>query len=467
MYPDGWTRVSPGIEIFQGFCDEHKSWKLRLIEEKHCVHECTVCMPRAEDFARGIFCFIGNCALSQKSAACIASWRWVRTIALGKESWMKDEDYMRLALELAEKGRGFVNPNPMVGAVIVKDGKIIGQGYHRKYGELHAERNALADCTEDPKGAVLYVTLEPCCHYGKTPPCTEAILEAGIRRVVIGAMDANPLVAGKGAALLRERGVLVDTGVLKEECEEQNRVFFHYMNTGTPYVILKYAMTLDGKIATVTGASRWITGEIARAHVHRLRQECMGIMVGSGTVLADDPALNCRIEGGRDPVRIICDTSLRTPLDATVVTTAGTQRTILATSCGDETRQREYLERGCEIIVIPREGEHLDLGALMGELGKRNIDGILLEGGGTLNWSALSAGIVNEVQAYVAPKIFGGAGAKTPVAGPGVFLPEEAVHMRDMKVQKLGEDILVTARVEPGERAVGKWKGGERCSQES
>lgn len=397
---------------------------------------------------------------------------------------MKDEDYMRLALELAEKGRGFVNPNPMVGAVIVKKGKIIGKGWHRRYGELHAERNALAACDESPKGATLYVTLEPCCHYGKTPPCTEAILAAGIRRVVIGAMDANPLVAGKGAALLKEQGVLVETGVLKEECEAQNRVFFHHMNTGMPYVILKYAMTLDGKIATVTGASKWITGETARTHVHGLRQECMGIMVGSGTVLADNPTLNCRIDGGKDPVRIICDTSLRTPLDATVVTTAGEQRTILATSCMDEMHRQEYQRRGCEILSVPREGEHLNLRILMEELGKRGIDSILLEGGGTLNWSALSAGVVNEVQAYIAPKIFGGESARTPVAGRGIFLPEEAVRLGAMKIQQLGEDILVTARVAPGNgegmaavqagakgenlaavQAVAK--GGEKCLPES
>lgn len=375
---------------------------------------------------------------------------------------MEEENYMRLALELAEKGRGFVNPNPMVGAVIVKEGKIIGQGYHRRYGELHAERNALADCTGNPKGAALYVTLEPCCHQGKTPPCTEAILEAGISRVVIGAMDPNPLVAGKGAALLRERGVLVETAVLKEECEAQNRVFFHYMNTGMPYVIMKYAMTLDGKIATVTGASKWITGESARAHVHRLRQECMGIMVGSGTVLADNPSLNCRIDGGKNPVRIICDTSLRTPLDAAVVTTAGEQRTILATSCEDEKRQRQYREMGCEILQIPREGKHLNLRVLMGELGKQKMDSILLEGGGTLNGSALSAGIVNEVRAYIAPKIFGGAGAKTPVAGQGVSLPEEAFRMGEVSVQQLGKDILVTAKMEPEKKGEPPAKQDER-----
>lgn len=354
---------------------------------------------------------------------------------------------MRLAMELAEKGRGLVNPNPVVGAVIVKGDKIIGEGCHRKYGELHAERNALAECTGNPKGATLYVTLEPCCHYGKTPPCTEAILAAGIRRVVVGATDPNPLVAGKGIAILREYGVLVEEGILKEECEEQNRIFFHYIRTGMPYVVLKYAMTLDGKIATVTGASQWITGEEARAHVHKTRHELMGIMVGVETVRRDNPMLNCRLPGTKNPVRIICDTSLRTPPEAAVVATAREQRTILATCCEDETRQRDYLERGCEILQVPRDGEHLNLEILMKRLGEKNIDSILLEGGGTLNWSALSAGIVNEVNAYIAPKLFGGETAKTPVAGCGVLLPEDAVRLGKRRVQQIGEDILVTARV--------------------
>lgn len=366
---------------------------------------------------------------------------------------------MRMALNLAEKGRGWVNPNPMVGAVIVKDGQIIGQGWHRKYGELHAERNALADCTEDPAGATLYVTLEPCCHYGKTPPCTDAILEAGIGRVVIGAMDLNPLVGGKGAELLRKHGLQVETGILQEECRKQNRIFFHYMETGMPYVVLKYAMTLDGKIATQTGASKWITGAAAREQVHHLRHELMGIMVGSGTVLSDDPMLNCRIPGLKNPVRIICDTRLRTPLDAAVVRTAGEQRTILVTGCGQQNRVEDYRRAGCEVLTVPLWEGHLDLRMLMQELGRQKIDSILLEGGGTLNWSALSGGIVNEVQAYIAPKLFGGENAKSPVAGRGVPVPDEAFSLEEVKVQQVGEDFLVTGRVTQ--------KGGKACLPES
>ena len=210
---------------------------------------------------------------------------------------MTDETYMRRALELAEKGAGWVSPNPLVGAVIVKDEEIIGEGYHERYGQLHAERNALAHCTKSPKGATIYVTLEPGCHHGKQPPCTDALLAAGIRRVVIGSKDPNPLVHGKGIRILREHGVEVTEHVLEKECDAENEVFFHYMQTELPFVILKYAMTLDGKIATYTGASRWVTGEAARAHVHRMRNRYRAIMVGVGTVLADDPMLTCRLKG--------------------------------------------------------------------------------------------------------------------------------------------------------------------------
>ena len=243
---------------------------------------------------------------------------------------MTDEFYMRRAIELAKKGRGWTNPNPMVGAVIVKNGSIIGEGYHEKCGELHAERNAIASLTESAEGATLYVTLEPCCHYGKTPPCTEAILEQKIARVVIGSRDPNPKVSGKGAKILREAGVRVEEDFLREECDALNPVFFHYITTGLPYVAMKYAMTADGKIATKTGASKWISGEEARSLVHEMRHDYMAIMAGIGTVLADDPMLNVRLEGKKSPVRIICDSMLRIPLDNQICQTAGRYRTIVA-----------------------------------------------------------------------------------------------------------------------------------------
>lgn len=361
---------------------------------------------------------------------------------------MNDQEYMRLALQLAKKGRGYVAPNPMVGAVIVKDGRVIGEGWHQKYGEFHAERNALAACAESPEGADMYVTLEPCCHYGKQPPCVEAILEAKIRRVFIGSADPNPLVAGKGVKILEDHGVEVIQDVLREECDRLNVVFFHYIRTGRPYVVMKYAMTMDGKIAAYTGASRWITGEEARQHVHEQRKWLTAIMVGVGTVLADDPMLNCRIEGGRDPIRIVCDSRLRTPVDAKLVQTAGEVPTILATCCADVSRHRVYQDAGCKIMVIPERDGRVDLETLMEYLGKEKIDSILLEGGASLNWSALHSGIVQRVQAYVASKLLGGSGARSPVEGEGFPDPGAAVRLINTQVIRLGEDIMLESEVE-------------------
>lgn len=369
---------------------------------------------------------------------------------------MEDRDYMRLALELAERGLGWTSPNPMVGAVIVKEGRMIGRGYHRRCGDLHAEREALRNCTESPAGATLYVTLEPCCHQGRQPPCTEAILAAGIRRVVVGSGDPNPLVAGQGLEILRSRGVEVETGVLEAECLELNRVFFHFIRTGRPYVVMKYAMTLDGKIATRTGASRWITGEPARERVHRDRHRYSAILAGAGTVLADDPQLTCRMEGGRNPLRIICDSHLRIPLESRIVRTAREVPTVLAaveaqergTSAAEAEKRRKLEEAGCRIWTLPARAGRVDLDALMTRLGEEGVDSVLLEGGGALNWSALEQGVVRRVQAYVAPKLFGGGEAKSPVTGLGVELPGQAVRLRRMTVTPLGEDILIEGEVD-------------------
>ena len=364
---------------------------------------------------------------------------------------MTDRDYMSRAIELAKQGIGWTNPNPMVGAVIVKDGRIIGEGYHRRCGELHAERNAIASLKESAVGAALYVTLEPCCHYGRTPPCTEAILEQGIARVVIGSRDPNPEVAGKGAAVLRKAGIRVEEDFMKEECDRLNSIFFHYITKKTPYVVMKYAMTADGKIATRTGASKWITGEAARAKVQKLRHRCMGIMAGIGTVLADDPMLNVRIEGGRSPIRIICDSGLRIPPDSQICRTAKEFPTIVACAAARlKGREEEILrlERlGIQVVQTFGGKGVVDLKELMGILGSQGIDSILLEGGGTLNDSALQAGIVSEIQAFVAPKIFGGNEAKTPVAGRGVNLPDEAVPLTLEKISQVGEDLLLEYKV--------------------
>lgn len=359
------------------------------------------------------------------------------------------EYYMRLAIEEAEKGRGFTNPNPMVGAVIVKDGRIISKDYHHRCGEYHAERNAILNCREDMTGATLYVTLEPCCHYGKTPPCTQIILESGITEVYVGSTDPNPLVGGKGIAILQEHGIRVVTGICEKECLALNRIFFHYIQKKRPYVIMKYAMTADGKIATVTGASKWITGEAAREQVQKTRHACMGIMVGVGTVLADDPALTCRIPGGKNPVRIICDTTLQTPLSSQIVQTAGEVPTILAAGSPAAAEKREAYEAyGCQVLEVPVKEGHLDLQCLMQRLGEMEIDSILLEGGAMLNAGALKAGIVTAVQLYLAPKLFGGAAAKSPVGGEGVALPADAYRLKSPQIMQIGEDIRIEWEVE-------------------
>lgn len=364
----------------------------------------------------------------------------------------KKEEYMRRALELARKGEGHTSPNPMVGCVVVKDGRIISEGYHEKYGEFHAERNALTRCTEDTAGADLYVTLEPCCHQGKTPPCTDIIIEKKIARVFVGSMDSNPLVAGKGVQILRDHGIYVETGILDAECRKLNEVFYHYIATKTPFVVMKYAMTLDGKIACATGDSKWVTGEITRTQVHRMRGRYRGIMVGIGTVLADDPMLNCRVEGGVDPVRIICDSNLHIPTESQIVKTASDIETIVA--CSQEAleseRKQEKIRRLKEagIQIIGTEGAHgVNLVELMKKLGGQNIDSILLEGGGTLNASALEDGIVNKVYAYIAGKLIGGMDARSPVEGMGIDRMADAITLQNVEIEKLGDDFCIVGYV--------------------
>lgn len=367
---------------------------------------------------------------------------------------MAEEQFMKRAIELAKRGVGWTAPNPLVGAVVVKNGRVIGEGYHRKYGELHAERNALAACTEDPAGATLYVTLEPCCHYGKTPPCTEIIIEKKIAKVVIGSRDPNPKVAGKGARILREHGINVVEDYMREACDALNPVFFHYITTKTPYVVLKFAMTLDGKIATRTGASKWITGEAARNHVHQLRGRYAGILAGIGTVLADDPMLNCRIDGAHQPLRIILDSHLRIPMGSRLVRSAKEYPLLIV--CNESTRDREegtnriqkLEEAGAKVWALPEKNGHPDLNVLMQRLGEEKIDSVLIEGGGTVNEAVLKAHIVHHVYAYIAPKIFGGEDAKTPVEGSGIRLPQECAKLRLAKITVLLNDMLLEYDVE-------------------
>ena len=383
--------------------------------------------------------------------------------------FMPERKFMERAIELAKQAEGFTNPNPMVGAVIVKEGRIIGEGFHERCGELHAERNAIKNLSENAEGATIYVTLEPCCHYGKTPPCTEAIIQNKLARVVIGSRDPNPLVAGKGAKILREQGIEVVEDFMRAECDEINPVFFHYITSKTPYLVAKYAMTCDGKIATKTGDSKWITGDDARAEVQQMRHKYMGIMAGIGTVLADDPMLNVRVEGLKSPLRIICDSELRIPIDSQIVRTAGEYRTIVV--CGDSESKSDCPEEiiksnlketesssvnsfeekknalegaGVSVISLPDENGQVDVVRLMKWLGENSIDSVLVEGGGTLNDTLFRAGLVNRVEVFVAPKIFGGSEAKTPVGGIGVEKVSECTTLKLTGIKQIGEDVLLT-----------------------
>ena len=362
----------------------------------------------------------------------------------------RKEKWMSRVLELAEKGRGFTNPNPMVGAVLIRDGEILGEAWHRKAGEAHAERLLLEQMEEGLEEATLVVNLEPCCHWGRTPPCTDIILQKRVGRVIVGSMDPDPRVAGQGIRILREAGIQVETGVLEEECRKLNRIFYHYQETGMPLVTMKYAMTADGKIATAAGESRWITGPEAREHVHQTRHEHSGILVGVGTVLMDDPMLDCRIPGGRSGTRIVCDSRLRIPEDSRLVLTARENPLILATASDDPglaEKGRRLMEAGCKILMVPGADGRVDLVRLMKEVAQMGIDSILLEGGGALNETALASGVVNRVQVYIAPKIVGGESARSPVEGAGAPSLGEAYRLRREKLEVIGEDVFIEYEV--------------------
>ena len=383
---------------------------------------------------------------------------------------------MRRAVDIAKKGIGFVNPNPMVGCVVVKDDVIISEGYHELYGGFHAERNALMNNKADFNGATLYVTLEPCCHHGKTPPCTDIIIEKGISKVFVGILDPNPLVDRKGISILRDAGIEVVTGVLEDEIKELNKVFLKYIKTRRPYVLMKTAMTLDGKIASHTGDSKWITNGKSRQLVHKLRSEMMGIVVGIGTVTADDPMLNCRYEsqqttdnGQQDlstsveihgrvfsvhkvhqPIRIIVDTKASIPLESQIVKTAKDYRTILAIGNSTANNQSSTVDMlksfNVEILCCEEKNGHVDINDLMVKLGEMGIDS-LLEGGSTLNAAFLDAGCVDEIYAFIAPKIIGGQDSKSPVGGKGIDLMSDAIMLKDIKIEQFDNDILIKCRV--------------------
>jgi len=358
---------------------------------------------------------------------------------------------MQLAYNLAQKGCGGVNPNPLVGAVIVKDGKIIGEGYHEFCGGPHAEVNAFRSAKESVEGATMYVTLEPCSHFGKTPPCAQAIVDNKIARVVIGMLDPNPLVSGRGVKLLQEHGIEVESDFLSAELAQMNRVFLKFIQDKKPYVIMKTAMTLDGKISSRTGDSRWVSNEHSRAKVHELRNELMAIMVGVDTVIADDPMLTTRLQGnkkGRNPIRIVVDSKARIPLHAKILNSAAEAKTIVAvTALADQNKVDQIIALGNEVIFIGEKEDRVDLNQLMQTLGEKGIDGILLEGGATLNYAALESQIVDEVHAYIAPKLIGGYDAKTPVGGKGIEKMKDAVNLQNIHFENIADDILVTGEV--------------------
>ena len=375
---------------------------------------------------------------------------------------------MQRAIELARRGAGFVNPNPMVGCVVVKNDTIITEGYHEYYGGFHAERNALTNCTSDCKDATLYVTLEPCCHYGKTPPCTEIIIEKGIKKVVVGLLDPNPLVSGKGISILQNAGIEVVSGVEEDKIKDLNKVFLKYIKTKRPYVLLKTAMTLDGKIASYTGDSRWITNEKSRKLVHKLRSEMMGIVAGIGTVKSDDPMLNCRLEcqqstdNGQQlnihqPIRIIVDTKASISLESNIVKTANEYRTILAvgqqtTDNRQQTKINELKSLNVDILYCEEKDGRVDIDDLMNKLGHKGIDSLLLEGGSCLNAAFLQAGCVDEVYAFIAPKIIGGEHSKSPIGGQGIELMKDAITFDKVEIEQIENDILIKGKIKSTEK---------------
>ena len=370
---------------------------------------------------------------------------------------------MQRAIELARRGAGFVNPNPMVGCVVVKNDTIITEGYHEYYGGFHAERNALTNCNSDCKDATLYVTLEPCCHYGKTPPCTEIIIEKGIKKVVVGLLDPNPLVSGKGISILQNAGIEVVAGMEEDKIKDLNKVFLKYIQTKRPYVLLKTAMTLDGKIASYTGDSKWITNEKSRKLVHKLRSEMMGIVAGIGTVKSDDPMLNCRLDvqqptansqqSVHQPIRIIVDTKASISLESNILKTANEYKTIIAhTNSASQENIEKLNSLNVETLLCDEKDNHVDINDLMTKLGHKGIDSLLLEGGSCLNAAFLQAGCVDEVYAFIAPKIIGGEHSKSPIGGQGIELMKDAITFDKIEIEQIENDILIKGKIKSTEK---------------
>ncbi|MBM3223582.1 MAG: bifunctional diaminohydroxyphosphoribosylaminopyrimidine deaminase/5-amino-6-(5-phosphoribosylamino)uracil reductase RibD [Candidatus Tectomicrobia bacterium] len=359
-----------------------------------------------------------------------------------------DVPYMQQALQLAQGGVGFVSPNPLVGCVIVRDGVVVGQGYHQQFGGPHAEVHALQEAGTEAHGAVLYVTLEPCSHTGKTPPCADAVLRSGVRRVVAAMRDPNPLVAGQGLARLAAAGIAVTVGVCEAEARKTNEAFIKYITTRRPFVTLKSAITLDGKIATRTGASRWITGEAARQAGHQLRHAADAMLVGIGTVLQDDPLLTTRLPDrqGVNPLRVIVDSTLRVPLHSQVANTAPDRRTLVLTTARAAATQIEQLRaRGVEVVCLQAYDDgRVDLEAALRALGERGIASVLVEGGATLSATLLQRRLIDKVVFFIAPKIIGSDGVSV-VGACGVDTMEQVITLQGLVGQRLGDDVMLEA----------------------
>lgn len=358
---------------------------------------------------------------------------------------MTDEIFMREALRIARNAEGRTSPNPLVGAVVVREGKIIAEGWHRQAGTPHAEVHALNMAGDLAKGATLYVTLEPCSHYGRTPPCANRIVESGISKVVVAMTDPNPKVAGRGIEILKSAGIEVEVGILEDEARQLNEIFLKWITKKLPFVTMKFACSLDGKIATAAGQSQWISCEESRKFVHRLRDKFDAIMVGIGTVLADNPSLTTRLVEGKNPVRIVADSQARTPLDSKLLCDGQAKTIIAVTEKAPHEKISRLEELGAEIIFAGT--ERVDLKILLEELARREITSVLVEGGGTLNYALLEAGLVDKVFAVIAPKILGGKSALTAVEGEGFKKLSDAVLLKNISVEKLGDDILISGCV--------------------
>ncbi len=365
---------------------------------------------------------------------------------------MNDDKYMKRVLELAAKGKGRTSPNPMVGAVIVKSGRIIAEGYHRKAGTPHAEVVALKKAGAKAKGATLYVNLEPCCHTDKkTPPCTKAIIQSGIGKVVIAIKDPNPKVSGRGIRELGKAGIMAETGIMKLEAQELNKAFIKFITKKKPFVILKIAQSLDGKIATAKGESKWITGKKARNLVHKLRNEVDAVLVGINTVKKDNLSLDCRIRGGRNPYRVIVDSRLQIPLNSKVLRHKDAKTIVATTKKGSKNKIASVKKRGAHVLIIDspirkktstKVSNGVNLKSLMKALGKLDISSVMIEGGSSINASALADGIVDNLMIFIAPMIIGGTDSILSIGGKSPASLSKALRMKNIHVKKIGEDIL-------------------------